>query len=661
MEKAEERDRPIAIDIDTGITREYLTKILDIKQRDKEIETNKAELEDKTKLLEECMQRGGVEILKDIDKLPQVIQGMKLFNKQIDEAEEQIMETSVHQGEIKKALHEIKRVNERVKESISGAYRIKELIENGKNLERITNKALIKVDALINERRGVTDEDARTIFLWVLAYKKMIIISRQFVEYSFYEAIQSQVRETEKKLIMTGNLLIQWWTCEITTGIVEIAEIKEMKEKTEKSEESLEIHKSRRFALSNREFVYISRYIYSELGVINEFTDYVNNARRRELLKISKIPIDRYSTTKRLALFLSIFTEYLKIDTEIKSYVTQPIDPAVEEYDAVIGKKIESIITSIPEEDLDYEYIFKKIRIFFVSIQSHQDAHFKSLSEMLIQAAYKCINNDASQSENRLKSIIAEKRPAKDILFAVSSEIRRFFRESKQMVHDIEQVENELDDIILKFTNTLVRCVSPVIQSAAEEGALIIEGFASDLLESIKQELINHKCSLPEDVLYNKLPDLKKTKEQECAIIQRTEEDLSKQMKSITDQIKKTIKSITPRTEVSLHSDRVSRVLEQYKGKVHPDVLQGHLDTILAYTIEYIDSIKIYKQMDALENDFAILYKSVQYLDLETLNTKRILKMFTEIDCLRKEQKKSADDEIAAEINTILDRYTEKK
>ncbi|EHY65599.1 hypothetical protein NERG_01206 [Nematocida ausubeli] len=662
MEQAKERDGFSGQADLPDITKEYIARILDPKQRQREIETNKAEVEDKTKLLEVCLQKEGIEILKDLDRLPQVIQGMKIFNKQIDNAEEQIMETSIRQNETQKALQEIKRVRERVKESIAGTRKIKELIETSKALERASNKALVKVDALVSNRKGISEEDARIIFLWLLAHKKLIIASRQFPDYSFYEDLRSQIISSEKKLVMMSNLLVQWWACEITGGIMEIAEKKEIsKEDTTDETEYANAQKARQFALSNREFVRVSKYVYAELGKLDEFTDYVNNARRRELLKLCKIPIDRYTTKKRLAIFLTIFTEYLKIDTEIKSYLSQQIDPAIEEYDVEMGKKIESIIASIPEDDLDHAYIFKKIKLFFVAMQSQHEAHFKSLSEMLIQSVYKCINQDSDQTSTRICSIIAEDKTPEEILFAVASEIRRFFRDAKQMVHDIEQVENELDDIILKFTNGLVKCTGPVIQSAAEQSALIISGFAKDILESIREELIKHKCSLTDEVLQTKLPEIRRIIEHEAEILKKTEAQLEMHMSSIKEEISKNIKTMTPETKVSLYSDKVASVLEQYKGKVCIETLQKHLDSILGCTIEYIGCIKIYRQMDALENDFALLYKSVQYLNLETASTKRILKMFTEIDCLRKEEKKRTDDPITTELTTILDKYASKK
>ncbi|KAI5192410.1 hypothetical protein NEMIN01_1997 [Nematocida minor] len=661
---AEEEERNVYIEDITllDISRDYIAKIFDAEQRKKEIEINKAEVEDRTKALEALMQKGSVEVLKDLERLPQVIQEMKIFNKKIDEAEEQILVTSIRQNETKKSLHETKKIKERVKESLAGIDKIEKIIENTEYLERISNKTMIQIDKIISQRKRLPEDDVHAIFLWVSAYKKLGVLSKQFTDYSFYTAMCLTLEQSEKRLIVTANLMAQWWICEVSTGIVQLGEQKEQKKKEGGDMTvSEEIKEIRKFALSNRDFVLVSKYIYEELDRAEEFTEYINNARRRELIKLCKLQVDKYSIDRRLGVCIDIFLEFFSVDREIKSFISQNIDPAVEEYDRAIQKKLESIINSIPLEQTDDHYVFKKIKLFFLSIQKEKDTHFKNISEILIQSTYKCIDSECNVSKQKIKSIKEEKKPVKEVLFAVASEIRKFFRESKNMIYEVEQIENELDDIILKCTNSLVCLISGVLENSSPEEALQAQGFAADLKDSIRKELEDHSHSISEESLLSKIPEIKKISEAETKIVQRTQEELKKKLDSISSQIVNSLKRITAESSITLYPTKVSDVLEAYKEKVPISFLQKELDTILEFTLECLPQLKVYKQVDSVENDFAVLYKSVQYLNLETENTKNILKMFTEIDCLRKNLKKSASDAIGTDLDSLLAKYSKKK
>lgn len=640
------------------ITKEYIAKIFDTDQRRKEIASNKAEIEDRTKALESLMQKGGIEILKDLEKLPHVIEGMKLFNRKIDEAEEQILITSIRQAEIKKTLHEIKQVKERVKDSIVGIEKIKKITETTEHLERVSTKAMIRIEKTITQRKRLTEEEIRAIFQWISAYKKLSAISKQFSDYSFYSLMCMTLDQTEKRLIMTANLMTQWWVCEITSGIAQIAENKRASKDKEPDTVILEdIKESRKFAMLNKEFVYVSKYIYEEVGQKEEFAEYINNARRREMLKLSKIQVEAYEIDKRLNMFIEIFLEFFEIDRKIKSFIEQSTDPAAEEFDRVIKKKLDAVINSIPVEEIDNEYVFKQIRYFFVTVQHEQDMYFKELSEILIQAAYKCIDAEYTGSRHKIKSIIEEAQPLKETLFACSSEIRKFFRESKTMIFEIEQIENELDDIILKCVNGLVQTIRERIEDAPAEDVLEAFGFTKDLKHSIKEEMDNHNHFITEKLMLSKLPEIQKIEEIETQSISKSEEDLRDKIDEIGISITERLKSITADSEISLYSGQVSDLLEEYRRKVASEFLQSQLDYILSFVFSYLPNLKIYKQVSLLEDDFAILYKSVQYLNLETVSTKNILKMFTEIDCIRKDQKKTSENSIGTDLNALLGKY----
>lgn len=660
----EETKKSLSLEEGTSleITREYIAKIFEPEQRKKEIANNMAEIEDRTKALETLMQKGGIEILKDLERLPQVIQGMKIFNRKIDEAEEQILVTGIRQSETKKSLHEIKRIKERVKDSIAGIEKVKGIIETTESLERISTKCMIKIDQIINQRRKLSEEEILSIFQWVSAYKRLSAISKKFSNYSFYSSMCLTLEQTEKRLVMTANLMTQWWICEITTGIPQIAESKKSSGKKEpESVLSEEIKESRRFALLNRDFVYVSKYIYEEIGQAEEFTDYINNARKRELIKLSKIPIETYSRDKRLHMFIEIFLEFFLIDRKIKSFVPQVTDSAVEEYDRAIKRKLDVVINSIPVEEIDNHYVFKQVRYFFLSVQQEQDMYFKELSEILIQTAYKCIDSEYKISGHKIKSIIDESLPLKSTLFSCASEIRKFFRESKMMIYEVEQIENELDDIILKCVNGLVLLTGRAIENASAEDALEALGFAKDLKTSIKEEMENHNHYITEKSLLLKLPEIEKIEHIEIKTVSKSEEELKKKIEAIGKEIAERAKRVSAESEVSISSGRVSETLGEFRKKVSNKVLQDQLDFILGFVLIFLPSLKVYRQVSLLEDDFAILYKSVQYLNLETPQTKNILKLFTEIDCIRKEKKKTSTDQINNDLNSLLNKYTKKK
>ncbi|KAH9385864.1 uncharacterized protein NEMAJ01_0760 [Nematocida major] len=652
--ETEERSPPQYIP--SAASRDYIMRILSPEQRKKEISVNTVEIEEKTKELESLMLKGSVDVLKDLDRLPHVIEGMKTFNKKIDEAEEQILATSLQKSETKKSLQEIKRIKERVKDSISGIKQIKILVETTQNLSRVSNKGMVQIERLTARREEISEEDARTVFLWVCAYKKLSALVRHFSDFSFCQRVQEVLGQSEKRLLIVANVMIQWWICEVVAGIPEIAEQKEAGRK--ESEIPAEVLAPRKFARRNKEFLHIGKYIYEELDRGEEFAEYVNNARRREMLKLCRTQMEQYNPRDKLPIILRIFSEFLEADAEIKPCLVQSLDPAEEEYDAALVKKLESVISSVPGEYVDDLFVFRRIKHFFVSVQARSETHFRGLSDLLIQTAYKCIESDCVGARQKVKGILQEKAGLRETLFAVASEIRRFFKESRELIHEVEQAENELDDIILKFTNSIVEPVSEAVRNAPLQDAMKVQGFASDLLESIKKELVEHRHSISTGALLLKLPELRKITDHEQAAIKRAENSLQGRIEEISRGFLGKLRNLSEEDAVSIDPDRVSQALEEHKDRVPAGFLQRQLDSVLEAVLEGISALKVYRQMDALENDFAVLYKSVQYLDLESPTAKRILKLFTEIDCLRKRQKKSPSDRIGKDLDDLVERYS---
>lgn len=633
-------------------------QLLNKETREKEKIKNAAEMEDIDREIKELVYESSLDLIKDIDKVEKMAQSMHLLSEKIDEIENVIEITVEKNKEIKKETASIKQAKKRVEDALEILEKLYELMTATESLERIATKTMLKVEDSINKQNKISDEMIRLVYEWICAYKQAKKEVNVFIEYSFYSKIKSIIDEAEDRLIVVANLLAQWWICELVTDIPEYVQINDEEKKT--SYVYKEIVEARKFALSNKVLIRTAEYIYDTLERKEEYLQYVNSARKRELKKICKVTVPALSPVESLQLLTEMLKEFLVLDGEVKKILAEKIDLATEDYDRIIKKRMEKEISMVEKDSKENYTMMKDLKGFFSSV-SEAKLQLKETVDVLIEVAYRCITKECTEAEKRIESIKrdkAEEGDKKEKILTASSEILVFLKKARKHVKGIYQAENELDDIILKCANSLIKKICTSFVQITPETAMSIKGFAQELKDTIRKELTQKY--MYEDVslcIDQKLPELAKIEEAEQNIIQQSEKQLKMQIDDLIRQIKIKITKMNSTSDITLFSSKAASIFEEYKKKVDKPYLQSCVEKIISEALQYLPRLMTYSQIDALEADFAILYKSVQYLNLENDSVKKILKVFTEIDYIRKKNKKELSSSIDNDLKDLFRVY----
>ncbi|KAI5171121.1 hypothetical protein NEFER03_0523 [Nematocida sp. LUAm3] len=648
--RVKEEQRRLEMREGMDATELFLSRILRKEEREKEKDQALIELSELDKELEKIVKENPLEIMSDLDKTNALIKGVTVLNRKIDEAEEIIEINSMKQKEIKKEADEIKTASERVEEAVEITEKLEELLEVIGHLDKISSKCMIRIENCLNKRVTLTDEDIRYIYLWSYAIRKTKTDAEYFSKYAFYTKLCNIADGAEDRLVAVANLVTQWWICEHMAGIQELAIRSEEKEKSYACQQ---IQESRKFAMQNKTLIQIGKYIYEEIKRKEEFAAYVNSARKREITKLCKISSKKSSASGEVEEALRMFKDFLLLDAEIRKIFPQGVDPAQEEYDPKMKRKIENILDVYEPETIDNEKVLKHLKKFFGFLREN-DIYFKELIEIVVQQAYALISGNSEEVKEKMKKTMHGKNTLKEKLEEASSCLFLFFRETQMLISGVEQAENELDEITLKCINEILRVIRELLSDhVTQKEALVLKGFTQGIRSTIEKE---HSLGKSHGTfsIDQQLPELKNLEKQEEEILQRTESELEDKMKEITRKIKVKIDTSDKTTKCSLYPSQVSKALEEYKGKVSPEFMSDKVNEVFGLALHYLPRLKTYSEISALETDFVILYKTVQYLSLENETVKRILKIFTDIDCIKKKKGKGSEDPVQNDLQQLF-------
>ncbi|KAI5186162.1 hypothetical protein NEHOM01_1327 [Nematocida homosporus] len=638
------------------ITTEYLVKLMDKEFCQREKAENECIIKDIEKEIANLVRTKSLDILKDLDKGRSMGQGMDLLNKKLEDLMHAIELSTATRVEEKKEKKSLKAARERVEVLTDAISKLKVVLDAISYLEKLSVKTIVKMEQLLNKREEVSDDEIRGVYLWVRALKEAERGSKYFASYSFYSKLINTVESGKERLLAVANLMTQWWICELMDGLVECAQMSESEKKT--SFAYKEFQEARSFALHNQVLIHMGKYIYEELYKKDEFLHYVNNARKRELIKTCKVKIPLTTPEETLKVYVKTFIDFLELDSDIKRIVPQSLDPAIEEYDLQIKKKIETVLDGFPPESVAESGVLKVLKEFFAFLTAHE-IYFKDLLEILVQIAYKCISTDSDRTKDKIAAAMKENIDIKKQLTIASSAIFHFLKSAKTLITGVEQAENELDDIILKCINEQIGLLRTSLPADRSDAAVSISGFSDNLRQTLKAEIGSYTdgTTQVDGTLAQKLPELKVLEETEKRILEASAKELKAAMDDVLRQLRIKSTKITSETEITLYSTRVAEILDAYQNKVAQKDMLTHVEAVFSYALQYLPKLQTYRQVDALETDFAILYKSAQYLDLESTNVKSILKLFTEVDCIRKNNKKQLNDPIENDLNDLFKIY----
>ncbi|KAI5191031.1 hypothetical protein NECID01_1261 [Nematocida sp. AWRm77] len=639
-----------------AIPKEYVRRLLEKETREEEKGVLQSAILEKDKEVESLFQSGSLTILKDVEKVDAMVQGILELSIKIDKVEATIEVNTVRHRDSKQSIAEIKRTKERVKSSLEGVAKLQMLIEIIEHLDRVSTKIMLEIERTLNKRENMKDSEVRAIYQWLRVVSRLESISKYFVDYRFFSKVQNVIANAHSRLKTVANLLTQWWICEITTGIAEIVQALH-NPKAEHLVLSKSAKESRAFAKANRVLARIGKYIYEELGDTEEFVLYVNSARTRELGKLCKEKFLGTDPQTNFAHMLGVFEEFLHVDKEIRQVVPQKIDVAVEKYDCIFKAKIESYL-ALPEcSTLSQDVLLAGLKEFFQAAE-RADVFLKETAEILVQLAYKTITGECKKTKEKLKGVFKSKEDEKKKMAGAKTEIIGFFRTSKEFIKNIDQMENELDEILLKCVNELVQCFQKHFSSMSVEDAVVLKGFTEELKASLETEIGEYKDrATAKHTVQTSVPVLEEMEKAEQEIFKETEEAFKKNADSILRKAKIKKEKITNTSEIPPFIKQAVSLVERSKKNVSRSVIQAKIRNMLSIVTTYLPYLKTYQQVDALENDFVLLYKLSQTLDIKEDEATTLLSIFTDIDHTRREKGKELEDAIEDDLKDVLQKY----
>ncbi|KAI5179739.1 hypothetical protein NEOKW01_0202 [Nematocida sp. AWRm80] len=634
---------------------EYIGRIQSREEREKEKDILCRNAQDIDQEIKTIIEEKSIELLKDVDKLPSMIKGVSMLNNRIDEIEECIATNILKEQEKKKEITNINQTKTRVIESLEGIKKITGIIKTIEEIERVSTRTMVQIEKKLNKKESLSETEVQGVYIWIGRYKKLQTLAKYFSGYPFYMSIATKIESTKKTLMTVGNLLVQWWIFEITTGIPEIS-----KDKTSKDKEGIdeymykEIEHSKTFAKKNKELFLIGQYIYSQIEQEEEFVKHINAARKKEISKAYDLKESKQGIEEELKYILQVFLEYLKVDREITRSIIQEIDPVVEEYDRLVKTKIEKEMDKHP--DTNPKILLKMLKDFLTELHEHHCMHLEGVLEILVVIAYKCIDSKGEAARKQALAII-QKKVTQQTLQEVEEVIISFFKDARRLVLGVDQVQNELDDMILKCINQTIKEIKDKILSS-KENPLVIKTFVTSLRTRLLKELEEYLfVTNPEDSLAHSLPELNSILKTEQEIVTKKEKELNKALNDVNRQIQIKLNKITDTTDISFYSNKISTLLTEYRAHISPEYLQKQIEERFLMVLKYLPCLKRYRQIDSLENEFALLYKSAEYLNQENEVIKKVLKIFTEVDHIRKTNKKELDDPIDTDLDSLIKKY----
>jgi len=671
--KAERDTQNGAEELRTPISKEYLRSVLDKEQRKQEKEIQAAISSERHKEVEALFQEHGLEIVKDIDKVELMMEGVQRLSRKIDEAESLIEINTARYKEAKRAIFETRKIRERVEDAIEGVEKIRKMEEIVEELKRVSIKTMLDTEKMLNKREAMKEAEVRAIYQWTSAVKKLEKISKYFADHRFYTKLWSVIQHTHVKLETVANLMVQWWICELVTGVEEVARARNRKSSKKDAEKNREgdeasreaeerqeavgiAQEARQFAKKNKVLVRTGKYIYEEIGKKEDFTKYVNEARVRELGKLCKLEVHEETPEIELVCLLSAFKEFIKVDRDIAEVVPQKIDAVTEEYDEMIKRKTESLLSRPEFANMEEEAVIREMKDLFTFAMGC-GVYLKECSEILLQCAYKCIHRENERAKDRVKKAAEEEGSVKERLFHVQTEVLEFFRKARGVIQGVEQIEDELDEIVLKCVNEEISVARESVQISTPEESVASKDFAEDIHRELALELMCRRSETGlREYIFARVPELGKIEEKEREIARKTNGDLKKEIEDVIRQIKIKTMKITKETEVSLYSSKVGRILESYEHAVEKEVLEERVEEVFRTVLHQLPQMKTYKQVYAVEREFAIMYRTAQSIGVKSATAQEGLKIFTELEELRKTRTDTAE-ELGADVEEIFKKY----
>ncbi|OAG28909.1 hypothetical protein NEDG_01048 [Nematocida displodere] len=634
---------------DVAIGQDFAERIITKEGREQEKAEAQTLVKEKEKEINEALQEHGLTILRDLDKVDKMHEGMHLLSRKIDEAESSIGLSSAKYQEIKKHIADVKRTRERVEDALEEVEKLQSLTDLMYHTEKISTKAMVGIDTALNKKENLTEDNTQQIFLWVRATKQLEARVKHFIDQKFYSKLVNFMENNKEKLATLGSLMAQWWICEATTGIKETV-LLNAKKSGENEYIAAAIQESKHFAKANTSLILMGKYVFEETGRKHEFVEYINTARQRELKKLCRLEMVNVETGKMLGDLLRIVAEFLKIDAQIKSFTAQSIDPTVEDYDTQIKARVEAIVNTA-DTDASKEACLAALK-GFLQVADRYELNLVQVQEIHVQTVYHAISKDFQATEATLKSSLKETEELEPKLKKSKALVLSFFQRSKKLAGGVDQVENELDDIILKFTNSLLKSIHAFL-STAKEHPVVVEEFVNSLRAMFFDELSGEwqkQKSTIDRFIDSKLQEL---------VDMHTEQKHNREApeKAFTQAVDRLVEKIkqppADSTEVSLYAKDVHETIAMYQNTASKGVLEKKMEETLQAIFQTLPRYKTYTQLSMVEQDFAMIYKYLECNTLDTPSAPILYKTFHKVNQIRKDKKKQLEEPVEDDLLSL--------
>lgn len=642
---------------DSRNIKEYLLEIMKAEKRKEELEKARTRLRDIDRDVEEHLKANGLQVIKDAEKADKCAEGMQILADKIDEAEGMIEINSVYYAEASKSMRNLKQTKERIKTTIEALRALKVVVEEIEKTENLSARTMLQIDREVNTPSAAQKEIEnepwiRGVYEWVEASKRIKHAAKTVGSHSLARKIRSFKTNNEDRLKTVAKIMAQFWITDITGALSRT-------EDTGRVEERVGERKAR--AKKNRVFMAVSKYIYEEIDRAEEYVEYINSARRREIGKIEELSADLNST-------LRFFVEYLKVDKEIRKALGPNDDVVTEEYVEAMKKKIEHGLEREEQPDKnraeekeekhkekDGKSTLNILQEFLTRAHAY-GVNTRDMQETLVQAAYYGILRKQKKAEAKVEAKINEKKETEEKLKEVLAVIASFYNAAKEVTGQIEQAENELDEITLKSLNEILKHATPFFSTLGLSDAKHISSF----LEAVRSRL-DDDADIEQARVEEKVPELKKIREAEESITSNAEKDFKQVLDDVVRQIRIQMEKITEKTEVTVFASKVSALFQAYHQVLGEKKTKEDIEKIFQLVSTYILSLKTYSQVYALENEFAVLYKSMQVASAKSKAAERLLKIFTQIDQIRKNKHKNVTEPVETDLQDVYARIREQK